>query len=126
MSITIPLLHLKPFNLNREELSIASHHLDNIYEMADEIYEDSTINKVFNNNYFSYIFMTIIKFIILFALYRIYKRYKIKILKLPNVFRKFNCCKKDIDNEIQLSTIQEPPDETLHLRRSSRLSSKIR
>lgn len=122
---------LKSNDLNIEELKLASHKLNKINEMAEQLSNDnSLINKLYNNSYFSYIICTIIKALFLYLLYKLYKR-----LRKSRCFSQnpccstitncltFNICKTkttnkvnpEIDIEINEIELQQP-------RRSSRLA----
>lgn len=76
-------------NLNVEELKVASYRLEYIEKVAEQIKDEnkSIPQQLYNNAYFSYIICTILKVILIYLAYRLFKYFKrTKCIKNP-------CCK---------------------------------
>lgn len=78
--VEIPMLYPRIKTLNSEDLEIASHKLNDIYNKLDEREnnKETIVNKIVNNNYFSYIIMSILKVLFLYLAYKLYKYLKNK------------------------------------------------
>lgn len=133
------LLHLSPLqaiNLDKDSLNIASHKLNHIDELADELSKTTTSWKsVVTNSYFTYFLLTILKLFLIYVVYRIYKNClkprcsnsDSSCQKITNTLT-FNLCKRSnkTDMSIDLDDItcdpNSSPNESSVLRRSSRIA----
>lgn len=133
------LLHLSPLqaiNLDKDSLNIASHKLNHIDELADELSKTTMSWKsVVTNSYFTYFFLTILKLFLIYLVYRIYKKClkprcsnsDSSCQKITNTLT-FNLCKRSnkADLSVDLDDItcdsNSSPNESSVLRRSSRIA----
>lgn len=144
---SIEFLSIPPVALNKESLNIASQKLNHIDNTIDQLSKESVFSKVVNNSYFSYIFLSIVKIILVYLGYRICRRCcKKRRNNKENDSESNKCCGMisncltfninkrsnkvkdiaieldDIRNESSTSEIESTKNESTPLRRSLRLS----
>lgn len=121
----------KPMSLNVESLHIASHKLEQLNKLADEYETPSMFENVTSNSYFTYIICTIVKILVLYLVYKLFKRIRNKCKHNTGCQRISNCltlniCKRKSENnvelELELENTPETSNETTPVRRSLRIA----
>ncbi|KAJ8935657.1 hypothetical protein NQ314_012706 [Rhamnusium bicolor] len=130
---------IRPVNLDRDSLNIASHKLDQLKDVADELYVPlySTLT---NNSYFVYVICTIFKCILLYLVYRLYRYVSAKCNKRhehdksPSCQQITNCLmlnicskRKNFNSDITLEgepgpSVDDELSSSNNLRRSIRIA----
>lgn len=144
----IEFIPIPPVSLNKESLNIASQKLNQIDDSIDKISTESVFSKVASNSYFSYIFLSIIKIVLVYIFYKIFRKCLDKYRQpnhknlsnacydgMINNCLTFNICKKtnkvhdvsvelpELDNiSLKSSETEKKPDKAHALRRSLRIS----
>lgn len=126
-------------NMNFEDLNVASHKIDKINDILDEMNNDHFFHKIKNNTYFVFILLSLIKLIGFYAIYRLGK-YLInrKFFCTPQgrllaIEDSKTCCaritncitlnlNKRSNNENNDIEMEEVPQEHIPLRRSQRIA----
>lgn len=107
-------LHLIPLqlnNLNNEALKLASHKLDEISKIADDL-NLSPFSNIHKNAYFVYFLCSLLKLLLIYVFYRIVKYLRQRLCRNK---RKSNNC-KNIMNCLTLNICQSERKETTKLK----------
>lgn len=128
---------MNAINLDKDSLNIASHKLNQINKLADNLAKTNsdTISNIISSSYFVYFICTIGKVILLFVLYRLYKkclrplcnRSNDKCRRITNVLT-LNICKNSEKTDVNLELGDNPSNsmsedtEGTSLRRSIRIA----
>ncbi|GLV31063.1 hypothetical protein CBL_12136 [Carabus blaptoides fortunei] len=131
---------LRGNDLNLEELKVASHRLDHISKMAKDLKDTESVRtKILTNNYFVFIFCSVLKILAIYICYQLYKKLKNRYFRncsndskcnaitnclTFNIFKTSNRNKisPEISIELENKSTDNIESEETTLRRSTRLA----